>query len=102
MSLLKTVRNNPDGTVTEQLFPVHHICVTKVLPGSPASKPPISMPVGTTIELTPGPTIRIPEDWDVAYHINDKGITTEVYRTPKAAVTSSATPSNDALTQKES
>ncbi len=61
-----------DGGTREQIF----ICAN-------VTKMSIPHEEGLIIELTPGPVLRIPEDGDVVYIMNDRGDTIDSYRYPK-------------------
>jgi hypothetical protein len=39
--------------------------------------------IGLEIELSPGPTIQLPRDGDIAYITNDEGKTITIYRWPR-------------------
>lgn len=74
---------------SSKLFPCTHVQVTRVSPESPAAKQGLAEP-GTTVELIgvpgfPAPVlIALPEDFDIAYLMNQEGRTVEVVRPPGA------------------
>lgn len=59
-----------------------HIGVTTVSEGCPAALSGLDVP-GVTLELMPkGPTLRLPDDGEVVYVMNDAGNTVDSYRWP--------------------
>lgn len=76
--LVKLMKGNEGWT-----HPCTHIHVTEIPEDCVAVKSGLDTP-GIRIELSPkGPTIRLPEDGEVVYVMNDGGDTIDTHRWPK-------------------
>lgn len=61
----------------EQLFHCDHISKKDLMDEKTKAD------IGLEVELSPGPTIQLPRDGDIAYVTNDEGKTITIYRWPR-------------------
>ena len=73
---VKLVKDNQ-----KQFFQCQHVCVTVFADDMFAVKTGLATP-GISIELSPGPTLNLPQDGDSAYLLNDSGKTIDAYHWP--------------------
>lgn len=75
------VKIKKDGDSSQRYYHCEHVSVTVNGPGTPAVRLGLASP-GIVIELSPGPTLRLPEDGDSVYFINDAGKTIDAHHWP--------------------
>lgn len=73
---VKIVRENQ-----KKFYQCNHVCVTVITADMQVAKSGLAVP-GISIELSPGPTLYLPQDGDSAFLLNDSGKTVDAYHWP--------------------